>query len=204
MNFLKNKIISRLVSCQVDQPNASEYYSNYFKITIYLWFLLSILLSILNTIVFLNSYWLGNQSLLNVTSTNDESTTNNLENFYQNDYQAQQSNSIAYFGLYRYCFKETTILVIIDNNTKTDSIENLKIKPYQSFFKCSGYFTQANTILNVYFIISTYMIGAACVLGYACVAISFLIAFTSPQFILYLSSFTQVLMGTLLDPSFKF
>ena len=197
MNLLRTLLANGFGRKQ--QQTSREFYSVHFKITIYLWFLLSILLSILNTIIFLNSYWLGNVNLVNVTSSvDDELTTTNLEDLYQNDYQTQM-HSIAYFGLYRFCFKETTVLVVMDTRNRTDSVEDLKFKPYQSFFKCSGHFTQANTILNVYFMITTYMMGLTCILGYVCVAFSFLIAITSPQFILYLSSFFQIIMGNSLQ-----
>jgi len=198
MNLLnKSSTFSKLVSDQhaKSQTCQSKYLSNQWKSTIYLWYLLTIFLTILNSYVFLNPYWLGTKyTEWDKTQTNDEVSTN-FEGFIQTNFPTQTQNNLAYFGLFRYCFKETTLLVYLDNKTSVDTIGNFKFKEFQSFFKCSGHFSQANSILNVYFMICTYLIGLACILGCVCIAFSFTILLTSPQLILYMCSFIQIVMG---------
>lgn len=195
MNLLKSATFSKLVSDQQTKSKqcGNRFYSKQMKITIYLWYLLTIILTVLNAVVFLNPYWLGtNYNDIEKNQTSDEANTNfeQISNF-----PVQTHNNLAYFGLYRYCFKETTLLVYLDNTTNADLIGSFKFKQFQSFFKCSGNFSQANSILNVYFMICTYLIGVACVLGVVCIGFSFTIFFSSPQLILYMCSFIQIVMG---------
>jgi len=205
MNLLKSATFSKLVSDQQtkSQPCDNKNYSNQMKVTIYLWYLLTIIMTILNSIVFLNPYWLGTKyNEFDKNQTNDEASTN-FEGFIQTNLPTQSHSTLAYFGLYRYCFKETTLLVYLDNTTSVDSIGNFKFKEFQSFFKCSGHFSQANSILNVYFMICTYLIGVACILGIVCIGFSFTISFSSPQLILYMCSFIQIVMGIKFKCLFK-
>jgi hypothetical protein len=212
MNFIKKSILKFLLK-YFKSSNKIESYSAQSKIIIYLWFILTVALNILNTIVFLYPYWFGSVNLPNtipIDFTNLEST--HVTSLYS------KSNNLGYFGLYRFCTK--TLVVLPDNkylnefvsnststklihlnehnnSTKTNISSAIKLTSYQTFFKCSGHFSKSQTILNSYFKASTYLVGLACIVGYFCVFFSFLIAFALPQFILYFSSFLQMTTGNL-------
>ena len=210
MNFIKKSILKFLLK-YFKSPNKTDSYSAQSKVIIYLWFILTVTLNILNTVVFMYPYWFGTVNLPNsipIDFTNQEST--HVTNLYS------KSNNLGYFGLYRFCLK--TLVVLPDNkylnefvnsstspqlaqhnsSTKANISLSIKLTSYQTFFKCAGHFSRSQTILNSYFKASTYLVGLACIVGYVCVFFSFLIAFALPQFVLYFSSFLQMTIGNLL------
>jgi hypothetical protein len=49
-----------------------------------------------------------------------------------------------------------------------------------------------------FFIVSSILVATSCLLGYLCVSISFLIVFVQPEFVLYINSMIQLMIGILL------
>lgn len=140
------------------------------KIFLYLWFLLILCASILNTIVFTHPYWFGHRQNKSIKPT-------------ENSESAQ-----AVFGLYNYCFyfKQT------ENPSNRSGTLNL-----EDYFKCYGSFTEFKQILNVFFKISTLLVFFASLLGVFSIAVCFLGIFFSIKKILLTNSILQFTIGIL-------
>lgn len=190
MNSLRNCLVDFLSISPRNRLNEGPItYATQTKIILYLWFLLTISFAILNTIVFTYPYWIGNTHFP-IDSSIQELNVENI-NFddliFSKDYK-------AHFGLFRYCLKDL-IKRNIKNLSDIVSVEidtNGIFSEETFYFRCSGHWSES---INIYFRISTYLVGFSCVVGILCVAICFLIVFTYPQFILYVCSCLQLLIG---------
>ena len=148
-------------------------YSMISKIILYVWFKLTISFAILNTIIFISPHWYGNVDLPYLPIELSGADTIHLTE-YRSSSNELASKHVAHFGLFRYCFKLSLFTSSIKNEDLNENSFNLtsydimgrnesnfsiiqiksnkmELSTFQTFFKCTGHWSQTKKYLNNYF-----------------------------------------------------